>query len=107
MRKFLVGLMLVCGSAQATFVTGNDLHKDMLDSDVQARMYALGYIIGVADAAFTKSVCPPAGVTQGQVLDMVKNFSTNNPQLRNLPADIMVAISLIEHWPCPKGKKKS
>jgi hypothetical protein len=105
MKKLLLSLMF-CGSAHAAFQSGNDLHRDMFDSDTVARMYALGYIVGVADMGIGSSVCFTAGVTQGQLLDVVKNFSSANPQVRNLPAHIIVTVALMEHWPC-KGKKKS
>jgi len=107
MKKFLISLLLVCSTAQAQFQTGNELHRDMFDSDVVSRMYALGYIIGVADESiYDGTLCFTKGVVQGQLLDVVKNFSHANPQLRSLPAHTIVFVALVEHWPC-KGKKKS
>jgi len=107
MKKLLVSLLLVCSSAQAQFQTGNDLHRDMFDSDVLARMYALGYIVGVADDSISEgTLCFTKGVVQGQLLDVVKNFSNTNPHLRSLSANTLVFVALVEHWPC-KARKKS
>lgn len=108
MRKILfASLLLMCGVAQAQFQSGNDLHKDINDSSAQSNMYALGYIVGVTDTLIGTTICIPQGVSQGQLMDVVKNFLNRAPQARNLPANVLVMVAVEEHWPCPKGKKKS
>ena len=107
MKNFLISLLMVCSTAQAQFQSGNDLHKDIHDSSPQSNMYALGYIVGVTDAFIGTAICIPQGVSQGQLMDVVKNFLNRAPQARNLPANVLVMVAVEEHWPCPKGKKRS
>ena len=107
MKALLAGLMFVCANASAQFQSGNDLHKDIHDSSPQSNMYALGYIVGVTDAFIGTAICIPPGVSQGQLMDVVKNFLNRAPQARNLPANVLVMVAVEEHWPCPKGKKRS
>ena len=108
MKKVLVGLMLVCGVAQAEYTNGNALLDRMSSSDAVEKMYALGYIVGVADTHENVNLCVQNTVTKGQLYDVVHQFLRSKPQLRDLPADVLVLLALGEHWRCPqKGKKKS
>lgn len=107
MKKVLLSLLFICSTAQAQFQSGNDLHQDINASSPQSNMYALGYIIGVTDSFIGTAICIPKGVSQGQLMDVVKNFLARAPQARNLPANVIVMVAVEEHWPCPKGKKKS
>lgn len=108
MKKVLVGLMLVCGVAQAEYTNGNALLDRMSSSDAVDKMYALGYIVGVADTHENVNLCVQNTVTKGQLYDVVHQFLRSKPQLRDLPADVLVLLALGEHWRCPqKGKKKS
>lgn len=108
MKKILVGLMLVCGVAQAEYTNGNALLDRMSSSDAVDKMYALGYIVGVADTHENVNLCVQNTVTKGQLYDVVHQFLQSKPQLRDLPADVLVLLALGEHWRCPqKGKKKS
>lgn len=108
MKKILVGLMLVCGVAQAEYTNGNALLDRMSSSDAVDKMYALGYIVGVADTHENVNLCVQNTVTKGQLYDVVHQFLRSKPQLRDLPADVLVLLALGEHWRCPqKGKKKS
>ena len=108
MKKILVGLILVCGVAQAEYTNGNALLDRMSSSDAVDKMYALGYIVGVADTHENVNLCVQNTVTKGQLYDVVHQFLQSKPQLRDLPADVLVLLALGEHWRCPqKGKKKS
>lgn len=108
MKKILVGLILVCGVAQAEYTNGNALLDRMSSSDAVDKMYALGYIVGVADTHENVNLCVQNTVTKGQLYDVVHQFLRSKPQLRDLPADVLVLLALGEHWRCPqKGKKKS
>ena len=108
MKKFLISLLLVCGVANAEYTNGNNLLNRMGSSDAVDKMYALGYIVGVADTHENVNLCVQNTVTKGQLYDVVHQFLQSKPQLRDLPADVLVLLALGEHWRCPqKGKKKS
>ena len=108
MKKILVGLILVCGVAQAEYTNGNALLDRMSSFDAVDKMYALGYIVGGADTHENVNLCVQNTVTKGQLYDVVHQFLRSKPQLRDLPADVLVLLALGEHWRCPqKGKKKS
>jgi hypothetical protein len=107
MKKLLISLMLVCGTAQAQYVDGNSLHTDLSSGKSNLKMYALGYIVGVADVSLAAEVlCMPVDVTQGQIQDVVGNFLVANPQARNLPAYLLVQVSLGKYWACPDSPKR-
>jgi hypothetical protein len=110
MKALLAVLMFVCTSASAMYENGNKLLNDM-EGTTTAKMYALGYIVGVADAYGTADLlCIPATVTKGQLNDVVHISLRSNPSLRNLPADLLVLTALGSYWECeekPKGRKKS
>jgi hypothetical protein len=107
MRTLLAGLMFVCASASAQYVDGNSLHADLTSEKSNLKMYALGYVVGVADISLAAEVlCMPVGVTQGQIQDVVKNFMIANPQARNLPAYLLVQASLGKYWACPDSPKR-
>jgi len=110
MKALLASLMFVCTSVSAMYENGNKLLNDM-EGTTTAKMYALGYIVGVADAYGTADLlCIPATVTKGQLNDVVHISLRSNPSLRNLPADLLVLTALGSYWECeekPKGRKKS
>jgi hypothetical protein len=99
MRKTLAALLFVPAMAQAEFVSGNDLLSRM-KSDVMEQMYALGYVIGVADSAENITVCSPDNIKAGQVYDIIKNFLEANPAIRHHSADIIIKSRLEVIWPC-------
>lgn len=108
MKKVLFSLLLACSVAHAEYDNGNKLLRDIEDPSANQRMYALGYIIGVADTHENGNLCIPGTVTKGQLNDVVHQFLRGNPQLRDLSADVLVLLALSEHWRCAqKGKKKS
>jgi hypothetical protein len=107
MKTLLAGLMFVCTSVSAQYQSGNDLHRDLNASSAQLNMYALGYIVGVTDSILNIAVCIPAGVTQGQLQDVMKNYLHANPQDRDVAAYILVIAALGQHWPCANRRKKS
>ena len=104
MKALLAGLMFVCTSVTAgIYESGNTLLKDM-DGTEMTRMYAMGYIVGAADA-YNEALCIPKTVTKGQLNDVVYRFLRVTPQHRDLPADVLVLLALGEHWACPKSEK--
>ena len=110
MKSLLAGLMFVCTSVHAgVYEDGNRLLND-IEGTTSAKMYALGYIVGAADAYGGEALCIPQTVTKGQLNDIVHRFLRGAPQHRDLPADVLVLLALGEHWPCsknPKGRSKS
>jgi hypothetical protein len=107
MKALLAGLMFVCTSVSAQYQSGNDLYKDLNSSSAQLNMYALGYVIGVADSILNIAVCIPPSVTQGQLQDVMKNYLHANPQNRDVSAHMLVIAALAQHWPCENRRKKS
>ena len=104
MKKILAALLFVPAMAQAEFVSGNDLLSRM-KSDVMEQMYALGYVIGVADSAENITVCSPDNIKAGQVYDIVQNFLEANPAIRHHSADIIIRSKLEALWPCKQQGK--
>jgi hypothetical protein len=110
MKALLVGLMFVCTSASAMYENGNRLLND-IEGTSMAKMYALGYITGVADSYDDGDLlCIPETVTKGQLNDVVHISLKTNPSMRDLPANLLVLAALGVYWECekkPKGKSKS
>jgi hypothetical protein len=105
MKAFLAGLMFVCTSVHAgVYENGNTLLRDLEGTNME-RMYALGYIVGTADAYGGEAICVPQTVTKGQLNDVVYRFLKINPQHRDFSADVLVLLSLVEHWPGAKKEK--
>ena len=104
---FLALTMLAStAEAQPMYQNGNELHKDLYDSSTSSNMFALGYIVGVTDALLGTTLCISPNVSQGQLMDVVKKFMNDNPQVRNLPAAVIVFAALDQYWPCEKQKRK-
>ena len=107
MKRLILTLALVAGTAQAgSFWDGNKLYNK-LQGNTMEQMQALGYIMGVADALDTATICAPLNVTAGQVNDMMKNYLENYPAVRHLPADSIINVVLGRMWPCEKKKGQS
>jgi hypothetical protein len=106
MKTIIAGLLLsVSVSANAGFISGNELYKRLTGESVVGQSYALGYIIGVADAYDGGSHCIPDGVNAGQIRDVVKNFMDATPEVRHRPADLIVYAILKNTWACAEKKK--
>ena len=107
MKKLILTLALVAGTAQAgSFWDGNKLYNK-LQGNTMEQMQALGYIMGAADAMDTVVVCAPLNATAGQMQDMVKNYLDNYPAVRHLAADSLIGVVLGRVWPCEKKKGQS
>lgn len=105
MKKFLIALAFV-GSAHANvYESGNTLLREIEDTNF-GKMYALGYIVGAADAYQGNALCIPNTVTKGQLLDVTHQFLRSKPQHRDLAADVLILLALGEHWACPKNSKR-
>jgi hypothetical protein len=102
MKRIIIIAALVCGSAHAEFMDGNKLLADMQNPQETWRMFAMGYIAGVADAGRGTYNCPPANVLLGQANDAVRQHLEANPTMRHYSADIIINYVLGKAWPCAK-----
>lgn len=92
MKLILLTILLTLTplQAQAEFLSGNELVKYMHESDKMnagnprpqyhdAGVYA-GFILGVFDVNFTRRlICPSAGVTGSQAVEIVSLYIKSNP----------------------------
>ena len=103
MKKLLAALLFMPLMSHAAFRSGNELLSDMNATDSFSRGLALGYIMSAADMARSVWFCPPSdggGLTAGQIHDVVRNYLTNNPVIRNRAAD-SILIEVFSSWyPC-------
>jgi hypothetical protein len=107
MKKLIVLCVALHATvAQAAFMTGNELLRHMNDNTYFGQGHALGYVMGVSDVFTGESHCLPPGVNAGQVMDVVKNFLTNNPEVRHRPADVIVYAVLKNSFPCANKSNK-
>jgi hypothetical protein len=96
---FVVALCVTSAHAQQSSIlfTGQELLTRMTEN----RMWAFGYIAGVADSQSGLTICiPPNTVSVGQMTDMVKSALERVPSERHLAADIYVQAALSNRWPC-------
>jgi hypothetical protein len=97
--------------AQAQIDTGRTLLADLQQCEHQegevASIFrcarAMGRVNGAADT-FTlllTAVCQPSGVTNGQVVDLVKRFIRDHPEREHEDDVTLIGGALIAAWPCP------
>lgn len=101
-----IALVLLAGTADAQFRTGNKLLAELQSDSIVDRMFAVGYVTGVADALDQSLYCLQNGMTIGQVSDTIQVALERTPQIRNEPADVLIVAILSKHYPC-KGRKQS
>ncbi len=107
-----VGTCLICGTASAAFLSGNDLHRLLQGSNMQ-QAQANSFVIGVYDtirvahdadarAKRDKMLCVSerSGIVSGQVIDVVRKYLRDNPENRNESAASLVWVALNQAWPC-------
>lgn len=107
MKKLVAALLMVPMMANAAFKTGNELLADINAPDLFSRGLALGYIMSAADMARGVWFCPPTdggGITAGQIQDMVKNYLTNQPTIRNKSADAILITLFAAWYPCQRDR---
>ncbi len=93
------------------FATGNSFF-DRCDGGTKPE--CLAYIVGVADGLYaapefgktTKLICPPKGVTVGQMHDVVLASLRSRPQDRHISLSIITAVTLANAFPCRKAKSE-
>jgi hypothetical protein len=103
MKKWIAVLALCSGTAQAEFLSGNDL-LSMMDGDTHTdKGMALGFVAGVSDVLASISICAPKSVNLGQMHDIARRHLRDNPQSRHMTAESQVRIALERVWPCRRG----
>jgi hypothetical protein len=103
MKRLLIALTAALAfSAQAQYINGNMLHS-YFQGTVSDRQFALGYVGGVVDALDDELFCIPSKANLGQLRDIVQQFLTNNPSVRQQHGAALVAVALMEVFPCKKG----
>lgn len=109
---FAASILAFAASAGAqgtvmNFIDGNEM-LSRLNSPVAAdtlarRAVALGYVLGVIDAARGsegKYYCTPNNMTAGQARDVVHAYLVNNPTRRHESASNLIIAAMIEAFPC-------
>jgi len=105
-----IAIVLMPAATQARDVVpddGNELLGFCKSSDAWERGVCFGYIRG-ADATLSlwalsnksKPYCAPAGVTVGQLKDVVISYITRHPATRNDSAPLLIIKAQMESWPC-------
>jgi hypothetical protein len=103
MKHLLICLTLLLSSAaNAQYIDGNKLHS-LIRGDSTDRQSALGYIGGVADSLDDELFCIPTTANLGQLRDIVQKFLADNPNIRHRHGAALVAVALMEVFPCKKG----
>jgi hypothetical protein len=102
MKKAIILMLALAGSAHAEFMDGNKLLNNLKESDAFSRGLGMGYILGVHDLGSGIVYCTPGNATAGQMKDMIMNYLENTPAERHISADITVSKVLKAVWPCAK-----
>ena len=106
MKRLIILAALCAGAAHAEFKSGNSLLAQIKGDNIDY-IHSVGYVLGVYDTLQGVTHCAPAGITAGQVTDMVKNYLEANPETRHNSADRLIGIVLRLAWPCaqraPRG----
>ena len=104
MKHLLICLtLLLSASAQAQFISGNLLHTRANASDTTERIWAMGYVTGVADSYDGELFCIPNSVNVNQLMDITKQFLNKNARDRHQAAALLVMLALVDVFPCKKG----
>lgn len=105
MKKLILTICLTALSfcANAQFVDGNSLFRDINSKVPAESMFALGYITGVVDAHDGEKFCTPDNANVGQLKDVVNVLLEMKPEYRHYSADTLVTAALIIAFPCKKG----
>ena len=104
----IIAMLLASTPAKAEFFSGNDLATKLNSSNTIDQAVALGFIQGVFDVYVSITICPPnnaAGITAGQLNDMIKNYLNNNPALRHHTAESIINEALKALWPCKQPRR--
>lgn len=105
MRKLLAlgaAVALVSLPAPAYAISGNDLYTECRDGN---EAFCTGFIWGAAHAfgvlpEDASLLCFPAGVSNGQMLEIVQKYLGGHPEIRHENAAGIVWMALSEAFSC-------
>jgi hypothetical protein len=97
--------LLAALPAHAAFYTGNDWLRHYTSTQTHDQVAILAFTAGVADGH--PNICIPAGVTLGQLADMVRDSLVALPAMRHHPAAAFVIATLEPVWPCKQAPARS
>ena len=89
----------IAGDQVAAFKNGNDIYSMLLEDSTFSRAYGDGYVIGVHDAFNGEYFSSPKGVTQIQIIDIVKKYFEENPEQRHYGAAQTIVVALHNAFP--------
>ena len=95
-------LLTLSTAASANYITGNELLDRINRRDPMQDMFVYGYVSAVSDFTRGDLHCAPLNVTVGQVRDLTHQRLVREPSTRHRSASLLVAIALMEVWPCEK-----
>lgn len=100
MKHIIAIAALLCSTAHAEFLSGNELLQRINSTDQYDRGTAMGYVLGAHDSSRGSVHCSPDAATGGQVRDIVKAHLESTPETRHLSADAHIMHILKKIWPC-------
>lgn len=102
----ITALAMLLGSpnshASVSAVTGNEL-VEYCDTPEDGLLigYCHGFVNGVSNLAVTAAlVCPPGGVTEEQLVNIVRKSMKENPEMLHLNAVGLVTFAISKVFPC-------
>jgi hypothetical protein len=104
--RFAPALLIALGVASPSYASGLSERGNSLLELCQEREgsyrqgVCTGYILGAADAV-REATCMPAGVTKGQLRDVVVGYLTAHPEERHMPGDYLVHVAIANAFKCP------
>ena len=107
----IIGAIAIVRTAEADYLTGNELHWRCSGSDPVDRVLCMGYISGAASVLIDVDpfIARPTGtgtrlcvpqVPLGQMVDVVKVYLVAHPEKRHEAAWALVSFALREAFPC-------
>jgi hypothetical protein len=104
MKKLLTTVLFVLSFSQAhANRTGNELLQNLRKpTEDYLQGVAHGLIVGTATTR--PDICPPITATNGQLIDVVRNFLEAAPSVRHHSTMVLIHGALIQAFPFPAQK---
>ncbi|MER9125438.1 hypothetical protein NKH81_20485 [Mesorhizobium sp. M0959] len=110
------GLAACCVARAEYFLDGNTLNEFCTSAATKSRLIVRGYAMAIADGEGVgtgiiddatgspvfprRFVCVPIGVSAKQAEDLVCNYLSAHPEIRQMPGTMLVHNALHDAWPC-------
>jgi hypothetical protein len=101
---------LLVGEAKADFTSGNQLWDACQGEEAKDPIkatFCVSYIVGAGETfqalQVTKTVsfyCVPGNVQNGQMIDVVKLYLRDHPEIRHYSAPTLIMLAFKEKFPC-------